>query len=574
MKYFFKSLAIRSGFLGVIIISLFSVSFLCLAVEDISREIAMLKEEIKGAQAKIDKARPLQTLEAITLPVSIKNMQKILVSLNQKADGIKNLAGPINKLNIAFKALEKATHSNDRPGARGALSDMTAALKALESEVSKGDKERTISKSGAPGKLSGKVENFLKAIGKANSLEELGRAFKSANFSQAELKVLEDETKKPPYIDKLKSLFSKSKALLEGKVKAEVQRKSQESGHKIKQELSRRKQQTLTKVPTFQVIEGPRTKDPPPLQFVMEVRAVRPPLPENPARITRYTPEPAIVGQEVTIIGENFGTRRGEIILEIGGLRVLITEISSWGNTAIVLRIPLGLETTIGETERSGRIWIEAERNTATIAIRIAPDLSRLTPVIISVVSDEGGRIVSPGLDARIGGRHFLARPGSVNFRLVETGLTYPGEILSWSDTAITARLRSDIEGVRVQSCELEVVNYLGQRSTARGILFWPTWETINLDAVHCTGVTWLFVGYKERSTDHDFTLINDWFLSEAWLTWDSMGFGRGGCYYIREPVIGSRNPRSEIEYWCDGYSDVCCWNNINITGPKGLPYR
>lgn len=572
MRNAYKSIVIYPIVLWLIFLSIFTISSLCFAAEDISREIAMLKEEIKVAQAKLDKAKPGQTLEAITLLVSIKNMQKILVSLNQKAGDVKNLAGPINNLNIGLKALEQATHNNDKSGARKALNDMTAALKALEAEAAKAGREKTISKSAVPGKLSAKIENFLKAIEKAGSLEEVDKAFKSAHFSQAELRGLGEETNKPPYINKLKSLSSKAKALGEGKIKAEAQRKRQESDQKSKQELNRLKQQTLAKLPTLQIIEGPRPKGPPPLEYIREARAVRPPLPDNPARITRYTPEPAIVGQEITIIGENFGTRRGDIRLDIEGLRVSITEISSWGNTAIILRIPLGLETTISETEKSGRIWIEAERNTATTLIRIAPDLSQLTPVITRVVSDEGGRIVAPGLDARIGGSHFLARSGSVNFRLVEAGITYPGEILSWSDTAITARMRSDIEGVKVQQCELEVVNTLGQRSTTR-ILFWPIWVNEELYAYHYLDYSWVIWGGKERATDHDFTLINDWFLSSAWLSW-WVGGVSGGCRYIREAVIGSRNPNSRIEYWADLYSLVDCYNYIRITGPKGLPYR
>jgi hypothetical protein len=48
------------------ILFLFGIPAFCFAAEDIGREIGMLKEEIKTAQAKLDKAKLGQTLEAIT----------------------------------------------------------------------------------------------------------------------------------------------------------------------------------------------------------------------------------------------------------------------------------------------------------------------------------------------------------------------------------------------------------------------------------------------------------------------------------------------------------------------------
>jgi len=84
---------------------------------------------------------------------------------------------------------------------------------------------------GKTGKISRNQEDFLKIIEKAKSLEEIGKAFDAAKFSNKEIKQLVKATKKPPYASKLNTLKrnaeAKAKAGLRSKMAAFKNEKSE-----------------------------------------------------------------------------------------------------------------------------------------------------------------------------------------------------------------------------------------------------------------------------------------------------------------------------------------------------------
>lgn len=131
MRYFDTSIVVSRVVVSLFFISFLIFPYLSFAV-DLSKEIAALKEEIKTAQAKIDRAKAGETLEKITIPVSIKNMQKILGSLSQKVSGDQNLSGKVRNLNSSLNSLERAKTRNDKSGAQKILNDMAGAVKGLE----------------------------------------------------------------------------------------------------------------------------------------------------------------------------------------------------------------------------------------------------------------------------------------------------------------------------------------------------------------------------------------------------------------------------------------------------------
>jgi hypothetical protein len=102
---------------------------------DLTKEIAALKEEIKGARGKIDKAEPGQTLETINMSASIVNIRRVLESLSQKAGNDKKLSDRIKNLSDSLKTLDGAKKKNDKPGTLKILNEMMVVLSAIEKDM-------------------------------------------------------------------------------------------------------------------------------------------------------------------------------------------------------------------------------------------------------------------------------------------------------------------------------------------------------------------------------------------------------------------------------------------------------
>jgi len=588
MRNFFKSIVIRPVVPWLVFLSFFTISSLCFAAEDINREIGMLREEIKTAQAKLDKAKPGQTLEAITLPVSVKNMQKILVSLNQKAGDVKSLAVPINNLNIGLKTLEQATHNNDKTGVRKALNEMAAAVKVLEAEAAKGEREKTIQKSSVPSRLSSKIEGFLKEIERAKSLEELRIVAKNANFSKEELDQLKTEITKPPYSGKLKSLedeaLSSAKAKMDSKTQKIIDQKQKEFKKKQDDDLNLLNQQARVKLQIRRTsaqdkVRAERVLPPPDPPTAMG--ATRPVV-KDPARITSLNPQPVVMGggrggyDQLNIIGENFG-RSGSVKLSIGAKNTTLDTIA-WHPDSIAVKMYSHLKEFFREEalnamrdgEIIGRLWVHAAKNIATSEVRIHTsgwDLT-LTPQIKSISSEE----IRPGQEITIEGKYFLAkaRDSSVTFTFGSRNIN--GNIQHWEDSVIHVLLPPNVSGLTFTRGSLKVKNIQGFQADTP-INFRPEKEQLTLiDPIsHGDGGLGAFYdyGWSGTFTLRDFELINDWKVFEYWLNvYD------GNCRYRDRPRTGTPYPRTVVE-GSYGWNDCLrCLNFITIEGPRGTNYR
>jgi len=585
MRNVYKSIVI-----SLIVLLLFFFSFLILPTfssgsVDLSKDIAALKDEIKAAQAKLDKAKPGQTLEAITLPFSIKNMQKILVSLNQKAGDIKNLAVPINNLNIGLKALEQATHKNDITGARKALNDMAAALKALETETTKGEREKATSKAIVPGRLSSKVEGFLKNLEKMESLEELDRSAGNANFSREELEELKSEIKKPPYSDKIKNLADKAKASLMVKMDAKTQQiitlKQREFKKKQDDELNLLNGQARAKLKTAISKAETRFKaemaTPPPAPPTMALGS-RPVL-EDPARISYIAPEPYYIdsGLPLRIRGVNLGST-GTVNLTIG-TETASPLIENWNQYGIRVRMtPEVVNALKGRAMGAmregliiGRVWVHAEKNIATSEVQFHPRGWGLT--LTPEISELSNNEIRPGQEITIEGRYFLPKTSGsvVTFTFGSRNIT--GDILQWEDSAIHVRLRSDVSGISAIRGTVQVKNSLGFSADYR-INFRPEYELQTLREVvsEYRGSSW-----EETYTFWDFELINGWTVDNY-----SADVTEGSIVQRESPRFGSTNPRTVVHVTAQGGRAglsgetwwVMCFFNLSLQGPRGTNYR
>ena len=122
-------------FLFFVLLSFFAVVTSSSSAVDLTKEIAALKEEIKGAQGKIDKAKPGEALETINMSASIVNMQRALDSLSQKAGSDKKLSDRVKNLRDSLKTLDGAKKKNDKPGTLKILNEMMVALSVIEKDM-------------------------------------------------------------------------------------------------------------------------------------------------------------------------------------------------------------------------------------------------------------------------------------------------------------------------------------------------------------------------------------------------------------------------------------------------------
>ncbi|MDE3058296.1 MAG: IPT/TIG domain-containing protein, partial [Bacteroidota bacterium] len=90
----------------------------------------------------------------------------------------------------------------------------------------------------------------------------------------------------------------------------------------------------------------------------------------NPPALTQVFPDSGFAGDTVTIRGTNFGTSQGSSTLKFSA--VAVTEILSWQDTIIIVKIPDGTSGTIAITVTvSG-----SESNAAAFTVLPAPTIS------------------------------------------------------------------------------------------------------------------------------------------------------------------------------------------------------
>ena len=320
-------------------------------------------------------------------------------------------------------------------------------------------------------------------------------------------------------------------------------------------------------VPTAPVVSPPPARAPGP-------RLPTAPLP----RISVMSPSPAVVGRRLVIRGMNFGDR-GRAQLNIGGLRLVLPQ-TQWTATQITVTIPDQLTSMVGESRKSGRLWLYAPQGTATSAIVVGPDLATLVPQITRLSSDQ----LALGAEVTISGRHFLReRRGAVGLRCPGPGLRASGQVQSWSDNQVrvtfTARVRRPLSHV---PCELTLRNHAGlttSRPVTLSVPFGreeltyhvrlrqeiPRQNPARLGVFEVGRAVQLINGWHIRGTRVSFTHEADWrHMRVHWMTRPAVGSTNGfAVIHVSPPDmpgVPDRYPR-EMRY------------TVEITGPAGLPY-
>jgi hypothetical protein len=174
------------------------------------------------------------------------------------------------------------------------------------------------------------------------------------------------------------------------------------------------------------------------------------------ARITDTDPKPAIVGRPLYVRGVNLGTS-GRATLDLGGLRLqLHPRGDDWSDNEVVLELSDELGPLLGSEEQAARIWLYAERNTASASIRLTPDPATLAPIIRRAPAS-----VHPGVEITVNGDRFFDTRGSVELNCPGGGVT--SEVRSWSNTRILVTPAAAFSRrLRSADCELAVRNHHG----------------------------------------------------------------------------------------------------------------
>jgi hypothetical protein len=436
-------------------------------------------------------------------------------------------------------------------------------------------------------KTSPRTEAFLKMAESATSFESLALWFGKQNYTDAEKRALADLVSRSPLSKKLQALYD-----AEGR-KAAQTRSTRVSARtqQAKTELARRRRLKLADYRAKAAsVSGPAKK---PLAVVplktmafspeqMRAGTARPSGPQ--ARIDELDPAPPlVVGRRFNIIGSNLGTARGRVVLIMASLShrgradILDCRVDRWGTDLIQVTIPELAEAWLAGREKTGVIWAKlAGGETGPLQeARIAPDFARIVPQITRLSSET----IEPGAVITITGEDFCASPeGSVTFTLMDSGQSFGGDVELWSDTAIRVVMPDDIEGVQPQRCRLEVTNHLGNRGE-RVIDFDPIWQVETLTATHqfdhtFAGSNFILMWFGETGTftDHDLALRNGWKVVRSYI--ECGGNANHGCEHRAHPSEGDTRCASTVFIWCDGFARVFCSNYVEITGPKGIPYR
>lgn len=131
--------------------------------------------------------------------------------------------------------------------------------------------------------------------------------------------------------------------------------------------------------------------------------------------IQSVSPAHAVVGSTLTVTGSDFGNARGRLL--IGGVEVPVT---SWSTTRITATVPAGVS--------SGYVGVLREGSQVSngVFVAVAPRLRSLS-----------SWWSSPGATLTINGEGFGASQGTKSVYICGT----VAEVVSWSDTVVTARV-------------------------------------------------------------------------------------------------------------------------------------
>ncbi|WP_372683840.1 IPT/TIG domain-containing protein [Desulfosarcina sp.] len=426
-----------------------------------------------------------------------------------------------------------------------------------------------------------KLQDFLRLIQNAKSMNEISVAFEKARFSEAETKELEDKIKQPLYANKLKSLSGREKKpsistkpeVVKKKIVVDV-RKKRAIDRKATTMLRRLKAKPVTTFRNTKKAAKPKTGTRTGLQRAPSSKTVKSIQPMTtarrapssttgtPAQITSLGPEPIRVGDRLTISGSNFGSARGSVELLLSGRRY-ICDLESWNDTRIEIAIPEYMDSVVRESGVSVRLWVKLQATSLgpTRDIELHPSIR--DPEIVSVSSDE----IMPGNSVAIEGRHLGGR-GSIEFDFGSQ--LFRGNIREWSDTLISAGIPDGIGGLHRTRGQIIIRNDQG-REVRHPIVFEPDKESVQLSSYHEIDRSWKITGNVET-----FYNFENFEMKEGWIVRSfrkEIVSGRGRAWYMLEPDPATNRIKNIITLDAPPFTCLRVASRVTIEGPRGTPY-
>lgn len=425
-----------------------------------------------------------------------------------------------------------------------------------------------------PSQQSKKIESFLSAVMQAKTINDVGNAFKAANFTQAELSQLDKRLKQQPYAGKLSSLAKIAgdgvAVTGKGKLSKAVQSYKNTLDNKRRQELNSRNQkaqaqlqvalQTKKIVTTAQ--QGVKKSEPLSDAAERQMRA-HAGTGGTGASLNGIRIVPVFVRQQLTITGSGLGSSGGHVVIVVGDVMVY-NPIISWRDNQIIITVSPDIGPLLGSAQRTGRLWVKLRGQ--EIGPYTSITLKNRNPQITSTSTPD----VMPGQNLVIRGSYFGSAPGSVRFVVGARG--FSGAISSWSDGYIGILVDDSVGGLMPQDCIVRVTNQHGLTGT-RTIRFTPAMETRLLRNTHEVRRYTNVFGHKQTYTDFNYPLLNGWTVANSLLEHEGHGPGHGAHWVLR-PTVGSTTPKSRVEVWVDAFSASRATVTVAITGPRGLPHK
>jgi hypothetical protein len=435
-----------------------------------------------------------------------------------------------------------------------------------------------------------KAQALLADLGKASTLEQVAQAFRKANLSQAELQQLKPHLE-GPLGTKIQQLVRQQKAGRKAALQSAREREQRTFETRRQQFLARQEQARLQGAQQAQAAfaraRGAASSLTAPAGAVLSAPPRPTPAPTG-ATITSVTPNPAVIGQRLTVNGAGFGAARGTAVLLLGPRDRFPCDIVSWSSSQVAVTVPVAAEPLVRAGRQPGYIWVKLAGREAgpSQAIDVAPDLARLTPVITGA-TPSALRAMQTFL---IEGRNFGPAAGRAVLQLRHgraSGQPVPDldvdlQIEEWRDTYVYARLRWEADVRESQPVTLVVTNDLGQTGS-RTLEF--VQEKVQyrltraLDRVHCdvwdndddepSWVCW--AGNKNTQAFSWGECRGGTVLGYGLTTVDDGGIS-SGCRYVDRPH-GIRWSGS-VEVWADLFSWVDCEVWVDVEAVRGHECR
>ncbi|MBN2318233.1 MAG: IPT/TIG domain-containing protein [Acidobacteria bacterium] len=451
--------------------------------------------------------------------------------------------------------------------------------------------------------LSQNASTYLQKIEKANSLEDLQRAFKESNLSDKDMKQLADAIKDSRYLNKLNGIARRETSNRSAATQTK-NKNTRASASGIRGTPTKAHTQRLEKI--GREVENMKAaletkKAPGRTSYPDSGRtATQLPAPSSPAwSIASVSPSSVRIGGNVTISGEGFGTTPGRVVIRFAsspsrrGEVMDCERIVSWSDNRIMATIPRAAADRVRDTDKRVVVWVKVAGGEVGPwhEITLLPDLSLLPPEI-TIMSHT---LVTPDQPFLIQGKNFLsARRGTVVLQFA--GKEFPAVVRSWHDEAIEIQVPSIIRLMEAPGW-LVVRNHAGYEATApvtfnpaiwRNDIFGPgdgyrdiiikvscsPWLGPTEDGDNPAWLLCLFGQKKQQRVN--FGLLNGWkVVSGRTELFDGSGWQDRpdcGAYYESGPVRNSSSVETMRVTWTNAFSKCQFRDFYTIEGPAGIP--